>query len=448
MLIYLFNYITFIAKYDIVKTMNSLKKFWIVFLSFLPFSAGAVAPFVVGGIAGLGVLAGFSIYRTAAPVNMSDALNFFSSCWSCQMFSDIMATMSGLLPRVYSALGSVIIPFTAALSAIWFAWKLFAGFFNAKVEDPWKLSSAFGTHIVKLGLVCGLLLIPLPRLITDVAIEPIFNIGLALNRVVAGDDNFNSCVVATAIADPVSVSADAAAAGAYSPKLRHNLACELSNVHQMTGLGMTVGWTMLNMAFNEQYMHKIMWDVPIFPNVPIFFAGALVLVLFFFALLPIPLYFLEIFIKLSMDMIMLPLMLLSWLFSGWKIFPQGGKNIKQIINDVVSGTLGIAMVGVFVTFAVMFLNSIFGHWQGASRLQLALQQNDSTFLMDGLMMRNDSLITIILMGVFIAMFMTMIPALVKTLFSVNISQKYYDTAKKNINIVWGNLKKWYSALKK
>lgn len=429
--------------------MNGLKKFWIVFLSFLPFSAGAVAPLVVGGIAGLGVIAGFSIYRTAAPVNMADALNFFSSCWSCQMFADIMAAMSGLLPRVYSAIGGVILPFAAGLSAVWFAWKLLSGFFNAKVEQPWTLAGTFGTHLIKLTFVGALLMIPLPRLLTDVVIEPVFNIGLSLNRAVAGNDEFAKCVVATAIADPVSVDARAAADGAFSPRLRHNLACEVANVHQMTGLGMTVGWTMLNMAFNEQYMHKILWDVPIFPNVPIFFAGLLVLMLFFFALLPVPLYFLEVFIKLSMDLIMLPLMLLSWLFKGWPIFPSGGRNIQAMINDVIKATAGIAMVGVFITFAVMFLNAVFGKWQGASVLQTALAQNDSHILMDGLMMRNDSLITIILMGIFIAMFMTMIPALVKTLFAnVNIPTSFYETTKKNMNIVWKNLKKWYAEIKK
>lgn len=429
--------------------MNRLKKFWIVFLSFLPFSAGAVAPFVVGAIAGVGVIAGFSIYRTTAPVNMADAMNFFSSCWSCQMFGDVMAAMSGLLPRVYSAIGGVVFPFAVVLTAVWFAWKLLSGFFNARVEQPWTLAGLFGTQLIKLTFVGALLMIPLPRLLTDVVIEPVFNIGLSLNRAVAGNDEFAKCVVATAIADPVSVSGTAASVGAFSPKLRHNLACEVANVHQMTGLGMTVGWTMLNMAFNEQYMHKILWDVPIFPNVPIFFAGLLILVLFFFALLPVPLYFLEVFIKLSMDLIMIPLMLLSWLFKGWPIFPNGGKSIQAIVNDVVKGTAGIAMVGVFITFAVMFLNAVFGHWHGASRLVAALAQNDSRILMDGLMMRNDSLITIILMGIFIAMFMTMIPTLVKTLFAnVNIPTSFYETTKKNINIVWKNLQKWYAAIKK
>lgn len=174
----------------------------------------------------------------------------------------------------------------------------------------------------------------------------------------------------------------------------------------------------------------------------------MIIVLFFFALLPIPIYFLEIFIKLSMDLIMLPLMLLGWLFKGWPIFPQGGRTIKNMIDDVVQGTVGIAMTGVFLTFAIMFLNAVFGNWGGATRLAAALRENDSMLLMDGLLMRNDSIVTIILMGIFIAMFMTMIPALVKTLFNVQISDKYYESTKKNLNIMWGNMKKWYAALKK
>ena len=429
--------------------MNRLKKFWITFLAFLPFGAGAVAPFIVGGVAGIGVLAGFSIYRTAVPVSMQDAYQFFSSCWSCQMFSDIMATMSNILPRIFSSLGAMIIPFAIILMALWLAWDLASNLMNAKLESGWAITGKFTNHFVKLAFICGLLVAPLPRMITQIAIEPIFNVGLSLNRIVAHDDSFDACVVATAIADPVSINADAASRGAFSPKLRHNLACELAGVHQVTGLGMTVGWTMLNMAFNDDYMHKIMWGIPIFPNVIMFFAGALILVLFFMALLPIPLYFLEIFITLALDMVMLPLMLLAWLFQGWRIsLPGAGKTIRQIIDTVISGTLGLAMTGIFVSFAVMFIEAIFGDWAGGSVLRTALQNNDSQFLIDALMMRNDSLITIILMGIFIAMFFTLIPALSKTLFSVSISTDFYDTTKKNINIMWESVKSWWSAMKK
>ena len=428
--------------------MRWVKKFWIVFVSFLPFSAGAVAPFVVAAIAGAGVLAGFSIYRTAVPVNMNDALNFFTTCWSCQMFSDIMATISNILPGVYSAIGAVVIPFAVALLAIWLAWQLLSSYMNAKNIEPWSITGEFGTKFIKLAVVCALLVAPLPRLISEIAIEPIFNIGMSMNHIVTDDESFNTCVVATAIVDPVSVSADAASRGAFPAKLRHNLACELANVHQMTGLGMAVGWTMLNMAFNEKYMHKLIWDIPIFPNVPIFMAGLLILVLFFVALLPIPIYFLEIFINLSIDLIMLPLNLLGWIFNGWKILPGGGKNIEKIIDDVVSGTLGIAFTGIFVTFAIMFLNAVFGDWGGATALSAALSQNDSQIIMDGLMMRNDSIVTIIMMGVFIAMFMTSIPALIKTLFNVKISDKFYQTAKKNLDTTWANLQKIYKSIKK
>ncbi len=430
---------------------HMLKKFWITFLSFLPFGAAAVSPWLVGAVASVGAVAGFSIYRSMSPVNVADAMKFFSSCWSCQMFSDIMSTMSGILPRVYDALGSFIIPFSIAVTAIWIAWQLIKAFSNENgTVDAWSLSDTFVTHFVKLGIVSAVLLAPIPRLLTDIVIEPVFNVGLYMNRAVTGDEAFNSCLVATAIADPVTISDAAVAQGAFSPKLRHNLACQVANVHQMTGLGMTAGWTMMNMAFNDKYMHKIMWNVPIFPNVPMFAAGLLILLLFFASLLPIPLYFLEVFIKLSMDLVLLPLTFLGWLFKGWNIFPQGShnKNLRAIVDDVINATAGIAVTGLFVSFAIMFLDAVFGNLGGVSRLSMALQSGDSQMLIDGLMMRNDSLVTVILMGVFIAMFMTAIPALTKTLFNVSISTKYYDNLKKDLQTTWGNLKNIWAKMKK
>ncbi len=432
--------------------MKRLKKFWPTFLSFLPLTAGAAAPLIIGGVAGVGVVAGFSIYRSMSPVNMADAYRFFSSCWSCQMFSDIMLTMSRILPHIYNALGKIIIPFAIILTAVFFAWRLTSNYLNSKVEAPWSITSTFVNHCVKLALVCIILVAPLPRMASEVAIQPIFNIGLSLNRAVVHDDSFDACVVATAIADPTSADAAAASQGAFSPNLRHNLACELAGVHQMTGLGMTVGWAMLNMSFNSDYMHKILWGIPIFPNIPILFAGLLVLVLFCMALIPIPLYFLEIFIKLSLDLVMLPLMLLAWLFKGWQVsLPGAGKTIRAIIDDVINGTLGLAVTGIFVSFVIMFLNAIFGDWAGVTTIQAALNSSESggaQIIMDALMMRNDSLITIILMGIFVAMFMNMIPALSKTLFNVQISDDFYKTTKSNLDIVWKNLKKWYEVMKK
>jgi hypothetical protein len=321
---------------------------------------------------------------------------------------------------------------------------------NNKLEDASKIMGNFGTYVVRLALLIGLLLMPLPRVITSALIEPALSIGTSLNYVVSDRDVFSNCMVATAIADPMTGSENASNYGAFSPHLRHQLACEVANIHQITGLGMTVGWTMLNMAFDYDYMHKILVGVPIFPNVPLFIAGLLVLVLYFFALLPIPLYFLEIFIKLSMDLIMLPLMLMAWMFDddNFAIFPKGGQTIRKMIDDCLKAVVGIALTVVFLTFSIMFLNAAFGSWTGANRLQEAIINNDSKYLMDALLMQNDSIVTVILMGIFIAMFMTMIPQLSSMLFKIQISDKYYQTAKKDINIIWKNLKKWGSALKK
>ena len=430
--------------------MKALKKFWMWLVALLPMSSWAVSPFVIGGAAiGVGII-GVSIWRTAAPVDMKSALDFFTSCWTCQIFSDVMISMSSLLPKVYSSLGRVIIPMSATLLAIFIAWNFLSGALNNKMDNASKIMGNFGTNVFRLSVLVILLALPLPRLITSILIEPALVVGTSFDYVVSDNNKFSECMVATAIADPVSISTDASAYGAFSPKMRHQLACEIANVHQITGLGMSVGRTMMNMAFNTDYMHKISASIPIFPNVPMFFAGLLILVLYFFALLPIPLYFLEIFVTLSLDLIMLPLMLMSWMFDDedFKLFPKGGKTIRQMIDDVVKAVVGIALTIVFLTFSIMFLNAAFGSWNGANLLQEAITKNDSKFLLDGLVFQNDSIVTVILMGIFIAMFMTMIPQLTNMLFKIQISDKYYQTAKKDTEIMWENLKKWASAIKK
>ena len=151
---------------------------------------------------------------------------------------------------------------------------------------------------------------------------------------------------------------------------------------------------------------------------------------------------------------MLPLMLMAWMFDddNFAIFPKGGRTIRQMIDDVFKAMVGIGITVIFLTFSIMFLNAAFGGWGGANLLQEAIMNPDSQItaktLLDGLILRNDSIVTVILMGIFIAMFMTMIPQLTSMLFKIKISDKYYQTAKKDINIIWENLKKWGSALKK
>ena len=431
--------------------MNWAKKFWIVFFSFLPFGAAAFPAWLIKAGLGLASVVGYSVYRSNVPVNLSESVEFFSSCWSCQLFSDVLSTLSSFLPKIYAAMGRVTVTMIFALTGIWIAWRVASRFIDAKQEKSWDITSEFVVPLIKLVVVCALLLMPLPRMISDIAIEPIFNVGMTMNRIAVHDDTFNQCVVATAISDPTVVSTQSANAGAFSPRMRHSLTCELAGIHQLTGLGMAIGWVVTNMAFDNDYMFKLFNFVPCFPNLLLIVVGVGLIALYMLALLPIPIYFLEVFVKLALDLVMLPLMMLSWLFKGWKITLDGaGKSIKQIINDMLSATLGIAMTCVFVSFSVMLFNAIFGDWQGASALITALEQNDSKFLMDSLMMaeNNDSFITIVLMGLFFVMYMNMIPALIKTLFNVQISDEFYEGAKKDIKSAYEGGKKWLSNIKK
>ncbi|MDR0803662.1 MAG: hypothetical protein LBO08_01045 [Rickettsiales bacterium] len=417
--------------------MNKFRKFWIIFLSFLPFGANAIAPVLVGILAGIGVTAGFSIYRTAVPTDMVSALNLFSGCWSCGMFSDIVKTLANIIPGVYGILGKITVPMVAGLTAVWFAWVIVSGFLGiggkADVESPAKLTIKFGSHMMKMTLVIALLLIPLPQIASKTVIEPIFNIGLSLNRVVNNvvlpdteRGKYESCIISTALNDSESAIPLDSQSTAFSPNFRHQLACQLSDVHRLTGLGLATGWTMLNSAFDGKYMHKILSNVAIFPNVGLLLGGGLILVLFFMALIPIPLYFLEVIVELAMDFIMLPLLLVSWLFGdNWKIVKLGDGNIKKIVDRVIQGVCGIALVGVFVSFSALFLRSIFGNNAGMSNLEKAFSENNPEILIDGLLAGNDSIISIALFGLFIAAFMNAIPALIKTLFkNVELPQNY------------------------
>ena len=433
-------------------------------LSALPtLSATAGVPLLIGGI-GAGVsIAGFSIYRTMAPVNMGDALSFFSSCWTCGLFNDVIGTLSILLPNIYRAIGLTVIPIMIGMAAVWIAWNVLASWLGIKKEvvdmtkdgGAWALAGQSVRLLVKMSLVSALLLAPLPRMITMGFVEPIFNIGLSISNGAAAQfatpenrNAFEACLIATAVEG--AMDARNHARGAFSPQLRHNLTCQLGGIHQMTGLGMTVGWTMLNAAFDARNMHKFIFGIPIFPNVLLFIAGAIIVFLFFTALIPIPLYFLEIIMKLSLDLIMLPLFFLSWLFKDWSILPKdGGAKIKGMIDNLIKGTVGIATVGVFLVFSIMFLNAMFGEWNGAEVLREALERNDSRYLVKGLMLNNDSIITIIMAGIFIMFFMTSIPKITNSLFSgIAIPDEYYTKAKKDATAAWGNVKKWYQGLQK
>lgn len=380
---------------------------------YVPFGASAVAPLAIAIAVAVGGIAGFSIFRSFVPVNIETAMRYFSSCWSCDLFSEILSSLSSFIPKIYNAIGSAMIPMAAGLTFIYFTWLLLSDYIKVKdATNPWQITSTFGVHAIKLAVVVALFAFPLPKFMATTFIEPIMSTGLALSNIARqqiqpDDHSFSGCMVVTAIQD------DSVGEQAFAPTLRHNLTCHIAEFHKLTAIGMTTGWTVMNMAFNVRYM----W-LHVFPNIFLILAGFALIIMFLWALLPVPIYFLEVFIGLALDLVMLPFFLLGWLFSEWGIFPKGanGKGIRNIIDDAVKNTCGLALVGLFTGFAVLFLSEAVGDIDGQNALITAIQNNDSIFLMDGLTMNNSSILNLVLSGLFIGMFMNSVPNLIEKLF--------------------------------
>ena len=96
------------------------------------------------------------------------------------------------------------------------------------------------------------------------------------------------------------------------------------------------------------------------------------------------------------------------IYFNFDLFPKGGRTIRQMIDDVIKAIVGIALTVVFLTFSIMVLNAAFGSFYGSDVLMTAIEKNDSKFLIDGLMMANNSIVTVVLLGIFIGLFFVMI----------------------------------------
>jgi hypothetical protein len=312
--------------------MKKLGAFFALFL-FIPFglSAAVVIPILLG-VAAAGTI-GYTIYRSLNPIDISSSLEFFSSCWTCDTISIIIKTLSDNVPNIYESIGLTLIPIAVGMTIIWFTWQILRDFITAEGNfEPMKFGYGFAVHLVRLGLVCALFLFPLPSFISSTFVTPIMNVGLSVNNVIQQKvtpeaNSLETCLLSLALKE------NGETGGIFPANLRHNVTCNIAQFHQLTGLGMSVGWSYMHMAFGR-------W----IPNPVLLVVGFAILLMFFWALLPVPFYFLEMFVRLTFNLIMLPLMLLSWLFKDWEMVKISGSGVKEIIEDVAKSTLGIAIV--------------------------------------------------------------------------------------------------------
>lgn len=422
--------------------MQKIKK--IFFISFL-FSLFPAVSFA---------LTGFANYKSYSLLTMDGAFNFFSSCWTCGIFSGIINAFSSLLNVVYLSLGEFMIYIMVLVTAVWIAYEILMSFIKAKpVASSWDYLNKFLPHLVKMAFIAGVLLLPMPRLLISTFVEPVVYVAMSYNKVVDkhfSDDNhknsYNECLIATLIQDSQTPHHPD---DAFSPMFRSALACHLASVHRLAGTGLTVGWTFMKEAFDVKHFYKIAF-LPVFPNLGLLLAGFLLIAVFLVVLLPVPLYILEVVINLAIDFIFLPLIFLGWLFNGNPFFIGDSHSLKKIIENFIRGFAGISMVLIFVSFAMFFMDSILSPADPSGAfIQNAISQNNPDLLVEGMTLKNGSFMTLIFSGVFLAMFMFLLIKLVKTLFAeVSVPEKYLNVTKQNIKYISDVSKNLYKIFSK
>ncbi|MDR0448906.1 MAG: hypothetical protein LBG89_00385 [Rickettsiales bacterium] len=373
--------------------------------------AGAVPAAVVAlGAAAVGT-AGFAIYRSFSPTDTAAAFDFFSSCWTCRIFSGTTGALSDSAGVIYANLGEFVALLAIVLTPLFMAWKVLGGYLSAEPNtDAFKLGGGMGLHLVKLAFVSMLLLFPLPQLISKTAVEPVMNIALSFQDAFGeantpGSTRMDACLVASiAIENPENNK------GIFGSGFKNKMRCSIAGLHEFTATGMTAGWLLANSAFDAKNMYKAAGMVPIFPNMGMLIMGFLLLAVYFWIIMPIALAFLEFVVKFAIDMIFLPLTLLTWLFKGNPLWDTKDEDMMSIITDIVKLAAGLGLIVVFLGFALMMTGYALSG-ETMANMGAAFMANNPD-----LVLNNDSAaLSLLFVGIFIAMFMTMMTELIKKL---------------------------------
>ncbi|MCL2629878.1 MAG: hypothetical protein FWD33_04330 [Alphaproteobacteria bacterium] len=405
-------------------------------------TASAIPWAIIVPIAGaLGI-----VYRNFVPTNTALAFNFFSSCWTCRIFSGVTNALSNAAATVYSNLGEFVAILAVVLTPIWFAFVLLGKFVSSNPEtnaiDGWKIGTGFGLHILKLVFISALLLMPLPQLVTRTAIEPAMNIALSFQRVLSEADTENSVKFDACLIASVALENPQHNQGLFSMGFKNKMRCSIASLHSLTATGITAGWLLFNSAFDVNHMYKFKDTVPFFPNIGMILMGFILIIVYLWIILPIALVFLEFVMKLAIDMIFLPMTLLGWLFKGNKIWEVKDTDVQEIITGVIKMAVSLGLVMIFMGFALMLTGYALGGEGSMAALGQAFMNNDARAIIGQDSFINSATMNLVMIGLFLAIFITTMTKLIQNLVNgAHWPDKMLADAKKYGDHIWGYAKK-------
>jgi hypothetical protein len=408
-------------------------------------AASAAVP--VALIAGAAALLGAIVYRSFVPTDTAAAFEFFNTCWSCNLFSSVVNGLSTLAANTYSYLSEFIIFLAIGLTPIFVAWRLLKPMLDGSASaglSPWAMGGGIGTHLIKLTFVIGLMWLPIPQILTTAVIEPAFNIGLSFQQVITEKTNetntdFETCLVASAAIENPNYNT-----GIFSTGFKNKIRCSIASVQSLTAIGMTSGWLLFNSAFDSSHMYKIANTIPIFPNIEMLLIGMLLIVVFFWMIIPFVLSFLQYLFKFIIDMVFLPLSFIGWLFKGNKFIKTTEKDIMKIITETMESALAMALLCIFIGFCILLCGYIFTSGSFAA-IGAALQNNTAYELLTngGNIIANKDIWTVALFGLFLAIFTTSITKMINEFISFKVDDSFLSDAAAWYKHTTGTVKKYY-----
>ncbi|MBN1783591.1 MAG: hypothetical protein JW812_01345 [Alphaproteobacteria bacterium] len=274
----------------------------------------------------------------------------YASCWTCGYILEILDLFSSISLSLFEDLRLPIITLLAITLVGWITYKMITGFLNLSPPDANSLFKDLAPKFFAMIIFLPLLFAPTPKFIYNYMVEPLIDLGSSYGtkvmEIVSGEDIKPYCLMQYAESDATQTQDDT-----FSPSFRQNLVCMTSQSHQINAIGITLGTVLIQESFKAENRYFY-----IIPNLGMGFAGGILAITYFVALIVFPLYLIGSLFELGFVLAFLPFALFSF------IITRGGKGtgvFEGIFDTSVQLVIKAALMMLFLPFMLSVSHIIF-----------------------------------------------------------------------------------------
>jgi hypothetical protein len=277
-----------------------------------------------------------------------------SYCWSCPLFRLMYNISSSYAIAEYE----FIKPAALKLLIIGFAFWILYFTFNAlnplgKIMSPGEYGETIYKNFAVASFSAFLLTAASPTVIYEYGITPIISLGVQYSKDVLETTgvkiDLKNCRASQVKDIPLFKTENGEEKKyeqAFSDEAKNELTCLIEGFSSLQSRYMTVGKYLMQYSFNPAYSQS-------FFNPGMFIAGFIVMLLFATILMTFPLILLSAFFNLSIVCLMMPLLVVSWVFDYTK------KYVTTAIEIVIQATLTIVFLSIISAYLVTGMQTVY-----------------------------------------------------------------------------------------